>query len=116
MDNKKIFEAMKIEADSRCRYELYAEIAREQGLHYYAKILEEISNNELSHFREFMRILKLRGSTKDNLKTAITDEEKESSSIYPRLKEYAMVDGELNTARLFQQIAKIENLHKERLE
>lgn len=116
MNNKEIFEVMKNEAYARCRYEVYAEIAREQGLFYYAKVLEEISNNELSHFREFMRILKLRATTSENLKTAIVDEEKEYTNIYPRLKEYAMIDGELNTARLFQQIAKIEKQHNERLE
>lgn len=116
MDSKKIFEVMKNEAYARCRYEIYAEIARDEGLHYFAKVLEEIANNELSHFREFMRILNLRGSTIDNLETAISDEHTESNSIYPQLKDDAMVDNELNTARLFQQIAKIENLHMERLE
>lgn len=116
MDSQKIFEVMKNEAYARCRYEVYAEIAREEGLHYFAKVLEEIANNELSHFREFMRILNLRGSTFENLNTAISDEKMESANIYPQLKEDAMADGDLNTARLFQQIAKIENLHMQRLE
>lgn len=115
-DNKDIYEVMKNEAYARCRYEIYGEIAREQGLHYFANVLEELAFNELSHFREFMRILDLRGNTLENLKTAINDEENEATDIYPKLYEDAMADGELNTARLFQQVAKIENLHKERLE
>lgn len=116
LDNKDILEVMKNEAYARCRYEIYAEIARVQGLHYFAKVLEELAINELSHFREFMRILNLRGDTVENLKTAMMDEESESSQIYPRLYQDAMADGQLNTARLFQQIGKIENIHRERLE
>lgn len=116
IDKKEIMEVMKNEAFARCRYEIYAEIARSQGLHYYAKVLEEISRNELSHFREFMRIIKSNGDTLNNLKTAINDENKESTEIYPKFYQDAMIDGELNTARLFQQIAKIENMHKEKLE
>ncbi len=116
LDDKEILEVMKNEAYARCRYEIFAEIAREQGLHYYAKVLEEIAFNELSHFREFMRILNLRGDTLENLKTAVIDEEDESTNIYPKLYQDAMADGKLNTARLFQQITKIEVLHKERLD
>jgi rubrerythrin len=116
LEDKEILEVMKNEAYARCRYEIFAEIAREQGLLYYAKVLEEIAFNELSHFREFMRILNLRGDTLENLKTAVIDEEDESTSIYPKLYQDAMVDGKLNTARLFQQITKIEALHKERLD
>lgn len=116
MNKKEIFEVMKNEAYARCRYEIFAEIAREQGLYYYAKVLEETATNELSHFREFMRILNLRGDTLANLKVAVADENKETTEIYPKLYEDAMVDGELNTARLFQQIAKIEKMHCERLE
>lgn len=111
-----ILEAMKNEALARCRYEVYAEIAREEGLHYYAKCLEEIAKNELSHFREFMRILALNGSTADNLQTAICGERDESDDIYPTLYQNAMADGRLNTARLFQQITKIERRHLQRLE
>jgi len=116
LDRKAIYEVMKNEAYARCRYEVFAEIAREQGLHYFAKVLEEIAINELSHFREFMRILNLNGSTLENLGTAIADEKNETTDIYPKLYQEAMLGGELNTARLFQQIAKIEKSHMERLE
>lgn len=116
LDRKDIEDAMKNEAFARCRYELYAEIAREEGLHYFAKVLEETARNELSHFHEFMKILGGLGDTAQNLKTAIAAEKAESQTIYPKLKEYAMADGEMNTGRLFQQIAKIEQTHMERLE
>lgn len=116
LDKKAIYEVAKNEAFARCRYEIFAEIAHEEGLHYFAKILEETARNELSHFREFMNVLGLIKDTKNNLEAAILSETDESDSIYPKLQSDAMADGEFETARLFQQIAKIEARHKERLE
>jgi rubrerythrin len=116
LNDKDILQAAKNEAFARCRYEVFAEIARKEGLHYFAKILEETANNELSHFREFMDILGLIGNTKDNLEAAIASEADETSHIYPDLHQRAMGDGKLDTARLFQQIGKIEDRHRQRLE
>lgn len=116
LDKKEIFKALQNEALARCRYELYAEIAHEEGLHYFAKILEETAHNELSHVRELMSILNLLGNTRSNLSTAIANESKETEEIYPKLSGLAKADGDLNMARLFQQIGKIEERHKERFE
>ena len=116
LERKDIVEAMKNEAFARCRYELFAEQARSEGLHYFAKVLEETARNELSHFKEFMKILSMIGSTGENLSVAIAGEALESQKLYPDLQKAAMADGEMNTARLFQQISKIETAHKERLE
>lgn len=104
------------EAFASCRYKLYAEEARKEGLYYYAKVLDETARNELSHVRELMRMMGMIDSTAENLKVAITNESKESTDIYPRLREEAIVDGDLETARLFQQIAKVEARHRERFE
>ena len=116
LDNSEIFNAMKNEAFAHCRYEIFAQIATQEGLHYYAKVLKETADNELSHFKDFMRILGLVGSMEENLNAAMVDETAESESVYPKLAEQAMGDGELETARLFAQIAKIEKRHRERLE
>lgn len=116
LDRQQLIDVLQGEALARCRYEIYAEIARSEGLHYYAKILEETSRNELSHVRELMKILGMYGSTKANLDVAIQGEELESNLIYPGLQDDALVEGDLDTARLFQQITKIESRHKQRLE
>ena len=116
LDRKEIIAAMKNEAFARCRYELFAEQAEAQGLMYFARVLRETADNELSHFREFMRILGQVGDTEANIKTAIADETAEAEDMYPKLAQHAMADGELNTARLFERIAGIEKRHKERLE
>lgn len=115
-DERDIKNALMNEALARCKYELYAEIAHSEGLHYFGKILEETANNELSHVREIMRVLGLLKSTKENLKTAIKSESEESQTIYPNLQKAALVENKLDTARLFQQIGKIEARHLERFQ
>ncbi len=103
------------EALARCRYEVFAEIAREEGLHYIAKVLEETAHNELSHVRELMRMLDLIGDTKQNIGVAIENETLETNRIYPNLQEMSLVENDLDKARFFQQLAKIEARHMERL-
>jgi len=115
-DEREIQSALLNEALARCKYEIYAEIAHAEGLHYFGKILEETANNELSHVREIMGVLGLLKSTKENLSTAIESESEESQTIYPNLQKTALVENKLDTARLFQQIAKIEARHLERFE
>jgi rubrerythrin len=116
LNRQQLMDVLHGEAMARCRYEIYAEIAHEEGLHYFAKVLEETAGNELSHVRELMKLLGLIGPTLSNLHTAIRNESTEASSIYPKLHDDAIADGDLDCARLFQQIAKIEARHKERFE
>lgn len=104
------------EALTKCRYEIYAEIARAEGLYYYAKILEETARNELSHVRELMRILNLCGTTDENLKIAISGERNEAEDLYPFIAKQALMEGNLDTGRFFNQVSKIEKHHKERFE
>lgn len=106
---------LKNEAYARCRYEIYAEKAREEGLHYIAKVLEETARNELSHVRELMMMLNHVGTTKDNINTAILGEVMEAEEIYPKLRELSITDNQMDYARFFQQLAKIEKRHEERL-
>ena len=116
LNRQQLMDVLHGEAMARCRYEIYAEIARDEGLHYFAKILEETAGNELSHVRELMKMMGLIGPTLTNLDTAIQNETIESTAIYPNLQDDAIAEGDLDTARLFQQIAKIEDRHKKRFE
>ena len=56
------------------------------------------------------------GPTLSNLDTAIQNETIEATAIYPNLQDEAIAEGDLESARLFQQIAKIETRHKTRFE
>lgn len=116
VDKNKLIKVLHEEAMASVRYSIYAEIAESEGLHYYSKIFKETSRNEQSHCKEIMKLLGNIKTTKYNLDTAIENESNEASRIYPDLQKEALGEGELNTARLFQQISKIEKGHKERFE
>ena len=40
LDRQDIIKALQNEALARCQYEIYAQIARDEGLHYFAKVLD----------------------------------------------------------------------------
>lgn len=113
-DVEKLIKVMEQEAMARCRYEIYAQIAKEEGLDYFAKIFEETSRNELSHVKELMGLLKGTGTTLENLNLALKNEELESTVVYPKLHEEAIIENDLEKARFFKQLAKIEGRHMER--
>jgi rubrerythrin len=102
------------ESRARNRYAIFAEIARKEGYHYIAKILEEISDNEKYHALEEYRLLYGESDTASNLKEAIGGEEYESEEMYPTFAREAEVEGNTTAAVLFDQIAKIERNHRER--
>lgn len=116
MRRDEMYNVLLEEALASCRYQLFAEQADKEGLHYLAKIFRETSVNELSHVRELMNILELVQDTKVNLEVAIQNEKLESTTTYPSLQELAIADNELNTARFFQQLSKIEEQHRKRFE
>jgi rubrerythrin len=54
-------------------------------------------------------------TTADNLKTAISGEKDEFNVLYPGLAELSIKEDNLEAARIFKQIGKIEEKHAERL-
>lgn len=97
------------------KYNLYAVQARSEGLSYYADIFEELAGNELAHAQQINKLVFGENETSDNLKIAITGESFEFEKLYPELAQLAVKDGNLEAARIFKQIGKIEEHHKKRL-
>ncbi|MDP8299714.1 MAG: ferritin family protein [Candidatus Tantalella remota] len=102
------------ESQARNKYTYYAEIAREEGYLYIAKMFEESANNERQHARDEFRLLGGIGDTKANLKAAFEGETHETLEMYPEFAKEAEEEGNADAARLFRQIAKIEQHHAER--
>jgi rubrerythrin len=102
------------ESEARNRYSYYAEMARQEGFHYIAKIFEETAENEKYHALEEAKLLFGATSTLDNLRAAVGGENYESESMYPRFAEEAELEGRQDAAILFNQIAKIEKHHRDR--
>jgi len=102
------------ESEARNRYTFFANIARDEGYHYIAKIFEETAENEKYHALEEIKLLLGDRSTLENLKEAVGGENYESEDMYPRFAKEAELEGNQAAAILFTQIAKIEKQHRDR--
>jgi rubrerythrin len=102
------------ESKARNKYTYFAEVAREEGLHYVAKIFEETARNEMQHAKDEYRLLKGLGDTKANLKAAIEGEHYEVIEMYPQFARQAEEEGNQQAAALFMMVAKVEEQHRNR--
>ena len=111
------------ESQARNKYEFFAEIAFEEGLHKIAKFFQEAANNEKYHaIAEFKAYNKLvhnveLNSTAKNIQYAADGEKYEHEEMYPNFEEIAKEEGLKEIARMFKAIGKVEVEHeKEYLE
>ncbi|MBR9702031.1 rubrerythrin family protein [Candidatus Pacearchaeota archaeon] len=102
------------ESQARNKYTYFAKVAQKQGYHYIAKIFEETALNEMQHAKEEFKLLKGIGDTKENLKEAIKGEHHEHSEMYPQMQKDAEEEGNAEAAKLFKEIAEVEEHHEER--
>lgn len=109
------------ESQARNKYTFYAAIARKEGYHYIAKILDETADNEKRHAKDEFKLLDGLGGTAGglgdtaaNLRAAIEGEMHETTTMYPEFAKQAEAEGNKAAANLFRQIAKIEQHHAER--
>jgi rubrerythrin len=102
------------ESQARNKYTFYANVARKEGLHYIARILEETADNERRHANDEFKLLSGLGDTAANLKAAIEGEHYEVIDMYPSFAKTAEEEGNAAAANLFRQIAKIEQHHRDR--
>lgn len=116
------------ESQARTRYTIYADVARQEGYEWIARVFEETADNEAIHAEEFLE--KIRdlggcadnidlsagypyqlGSTLENLAFAAAGELHEHDDAYPGFAEIARREGQDDAARLWLQIARIEGVH-----
>ncbi len=102
------------ESQARNKYSYFAKVARKEGLHYIAEIFEETALNEMQHAKDEFKLLNGIGDTVTNLKAAIDGEDFETVQMYPAFVKDAEEEGNLEAARLFQQIGKVEAQHRDR--
>lgn len=111
---KNLETAMHGEAYANLKYRAYAEKAREAGLKDIAMRFEEAANVEANeHFAREADALKLAKSTKVNLLDAMAGEHYENTKMYKDFAKQAREDGDMATAKLFEQIAVDEGDHYE---
>ena len=104
------------ESQARNKYTFFAQVARNQGYHYVAKIFEEAAANEFRHAKDEFKLLNGIGDTAANLRAAIGGEDHETTSMYPTFAQEAAAEGQQATATLFTEIAEIEEHHRDRFQ
>ena len=102
------------ESQARNKYTYFAKVASNEGYHYIANIFEETAMNEMQHAKDEFKLLNGIGNTLANLKAAIEGEHYETNEMYPNFAKEAEEEGNLEAAKLFKAIAKVEKEHEER--
>jgi len=106
------------ESMARNKYDLFADIALEEGWHAVARHFREAAENEKWHARaEYKAYHKLiEGkeieTTVANLETGMAGEHYEHTIMYPGFAAIAEEEGHKELARLFNAIAKVEVEHE----
>ncbi len=102
------------ESQARNKYTYFAKVAKKEGYHYIAKVFEEAAANEMRHAKDELSLLDGIGDTVANLKEAVEGEHYETVEMYPTFAKEAEEEGNMEAARLFSQIAKVEKHHEMR--
>jgi desulfoferrodoxin-like iron-binding protein len=106
------------ESQARNKYDLFADIAEEEGWHAIAKHFREAAENEKYHARAELREYNLlvngeeQKVTVENLMAAAAGENYEHEIMYPEFEAIAKEEGLNKIARLFKAIGKVEVEHE----
>ena len=106
------------ESMARNKYDLFADIARDEGWHAIERHFREAALNEMWHARaEYKAYHKMMEGQEDeatmkNLETGMEGEHYEHTEMYPNFAAIAEEEGHKALARLFNAIAKVEVEHE----
>jgi len=106
------------ESQARNKYEFFADVAFEEGLHRIARHFQEAANNEKYHamaeykaYNKLVKDIEL-DTTQKNLTYAADGERYEHEEMYPNFAAIAKEEGLADIARLFRAIGKVEVEHE----
>lgn len=104
------------ESQARNKYTFFAKVARAEGLHWIADIFDETAEHEKKHAEILLRMINGLGSTEENLKAALDGENFEFEDMYPKFAAEAREEGNMEAAKIFEELAKVEEAHAKRYE
>jgi desulfoferrodoxin-like iron-binding protein len=106
------------ESQARNKYEFFADMAMEEGLHRIARHFQEAADNEKYHamaeykaYNKLVKNIEL-DTTVKNLTYAADGERYEHEEMYPNFETIAKEEGLKDIARLFRAIGKVEVEHE----
>ena len=115
------------ESQARNRYTYFASVARKAGYEQIAAIFLETAENEKEHAKKFFKFLGggeveitasypagVIGDTAANLEASAAGENHEWTKLYKEAEETARQEGFEEIARVFKEIAEVEEQHEKR--
>lgn len=124
---KNLLKAFAGESQARNRYGFFASQAIKEGYQQISAIFTETADNEREHGKRFFKFLEgggveiqatypagKIGTTAENLLAAAAGEREEWGSIYPGFAEIARKEGLDEVAKVFTEIAEVEEHHERR--
>ena len=102
------------ESEARNKYRKWAGAANKEGHQAIARIFEETAENEYEHAAMIMKLLKMVGTTEENLKKAVEGETYEWTQMYPGFAKAAREEGFKEAAEFFEYVQGIEHHHAKR--
>ncbi len=112
--HQNLIKAFEGESQARNKYTFFAAVARNEGWLEIAEVFEETAKNEKEHAEVIAKLLKIIGTSKDNLKTAIQGETYEYTDMYPEFEKTAREEGEIEAANYFKLVQQVEAMHARR--
>lgn len=111
---KNLEDALAGESLARAKYVKWAGVANKEGHQAIAKIFQETAENEYEHSATIMNLLKVAGTTEENLQKAYEGEHHEWTEMYPKFAKEAREEGNEAAARFFENVIRIEKHHGKR--
>lgn len=115
---KNLQKAYDVERLSSTNYRIYADKARTDGYQVIGETYDEFSHHEKEHAIIWLRYLNngILPSTLENLEESLSGETYEATQLYTTYAEQAMTEGYTEIARLFREVAIIEQYQNFRFE
>jgi rubrerythrin len=99
------------ESQANRKYLAFAKQAEKEGFISAAKLFRAVAAAETVHAHAHLRAMGGIGSTKENLKEALSGEEYEFKSMYPEMIADARAEGEKDADRSFTWANEVEQIH-----
>jgi rubrerythrin len=100
--------------ESRTKYELFANIAKEEGYHHISQIFSETANNEKEQARIILEYMQESKNTEDNLRDAADSERKYHDNYYTQYEKIATDEKYSHIIEFFKELGQIDAEHEKR--
>lgn len=101
------------ESQANRRYTLFATIARLEGNEAAAAAFDHAAAEETAHALGHLAYMSGFGSTEENLRSAISGEDYETTEMYPTFAETAETEGFPEIAQYFRAVGSYERQHRD---